>query len=104
MLLNEAIMHWDWTVLIELSHLRVHVWIQLLAQQPGVRVTDVPDAEVALQATRKADGHLEVSHLLHTAQEQHPLSHILGENTPQNFTSPTKTIKSTKSNQWLKRL
>lgn len=54
------------------------IWIQLLAEQLGVRVTDVLDAEEALHATRQADGHLKVCHLLHTAQQQHTLLHILG--------------------------
>lgn len=52
-------------------------WIQLLAEQIGVRVTDIPDAEEAMQATGKAHRHLKVCDLLHTAQHQHTLLHIL---------------------------
>lgn len=55
-------------------------WIQLLTEQLGVRITDVLDAKEALQATRQADRHFKVCYLLHTAQHQHTLLHIL-ENT-----------------------
>lgn len=56
--------------------------LQLLGEQLGVRVTDVPDAQEALQATRQPDCHLKVRHLLHTAQHQHAFLHILPK-TPQ---------------------
>lgn len=51
--------------------------VQLCTEQLGIRVTDVLDAKEALQATRQADGHLEVCYLLHAAQNQHAFLHTL---------------------------
>lgn len=51
--------------------------VQLLSEQLGVRVADVLDAEEALQAAGQADRYLKVCYLLHGAQHQHTLLHIL---------------------------
>lgn len=50
--IKEFIMSRTPLVLTEQANLRVIAWIQLLTEQLGVRVTDVPDAQVTLQATR----------------------------------------------------
>lgn len=53
------------------------VCIQLLTELLGVRVADVLDTKEALQATGQTDRHLKVCDLLHAAQDQHALIHIL---------------------------
>lgn len=66
--------------------------IQLLTEQLGIRVADVPDAKEALQATRQADRHLKVCHLFDTAQHQHSFFHILGKKTKYKLDSVLVTF------------
>lgn len=51
--------------------------IQLFTQHLGIWITDVFDAEEALEATGQTDRHLKVCNLLNATQQQHTLPHIL---------------------------